>query len=40
VILDAKLHMKAKRFALLNDISLTDLVTSLLQNHLDSNPES
>lgn len=34
VILDAKLHGRAKRYALLNDMTLTELVTSLLEERL------
>ena len=30
VILDAKLHSQAKRFAVINDMTLTELVVSLL----------
>jgi hypothetical protein len=36
VLLPANLHMRAKRQALLSDQSLTDLIITLLSNHLDS----
>jgi hypothetical protein len=36
VLLSADLHLQAKRQALLNDQSLTDLIVSLLNNYLDS----
>jgi hypothetical protein len=36
VLLSAELHLRAKRQALLNDQSLTDLIVSLLSNYLDS----
>ena len=36
VLLSADLHLQAKRQALLNDQSLTDLIVSLLTNYLDS----
>lgn len=36
VLLSADLHRQAKRQALLNDQSLTDLIVSLLNNYLDS----
>jgi hypothetical protein len=40
VLLPANLHHRAKRQALLNDQSLTDLIITLLSNHLDSlNPD-
>jgi hypothetical protein len=35
VILDAKLHNRAKRYALINDMTLTELVISLLLERLD-----
>ncbi len=35
VWLPANLHMRAKRRALLNDQSLTDLIINLLSDHLD-----
>ena len=34
VILNAKLHSQAKRFALINDMTLTELVVSLLEERL------
>jgi hypothetical protein len=34
VILDAKLHNQAKRFAVINDMTLTELVVSLLEERL------
>jgi len=34
VILDAKLHGQAKRFAVINDMTLTELVVSLLEERL------
>jgi hypothetical protein len=34
VILDAKLHGQAKRYALINDMTLTELVISLLEERL------
>ncbi len=34
VILDAKLHSQAKRFAVINDMTLTELVVSLLEERL------
>jgi predicted HicB family RNase H-like nuclease len=36
VLLPANLHRRAKRQALLSDQSLTDLIITLLSNHLDS----
>ena len=36
VLLPSELHLRAKRQALLNDQSLTDLIVSLLSNYLDS----
>jgi predicted HicB family RNase H-like nuclease len=36
VLLPANLHRRAKRHALLSDQSLTDLIITLLSNHLDS----
>ena len=36
VLLPASLHLRAKRQALLTDQSLTELITTLLSNHLDS----
>lgn len=36
VLLPASLHLRAKRQALLTDQSLTELITTLLANHLDS----
>ena len=35
VIMDAKLHNRAKRYALLHDITLTELVIPLLEKHLN-----
>jgi hypothetical protein len=35
VILDAKLHKKVKRYALLNDMTLTELVIELLEERLN-----
>jgi len=35
VILDAKLHNKAKRYALLNNKTLTELVIELLEERLN-----
>ena len=35
VILDAKLHSQAKRFAVINDMTLTELVVSLLEERLN-----
>jgi predicted HicB family RNase H-like nuclease len=35
VILDAKLHNHAKRYALLNDKTLTELVIELLEERLN-----
>jgi hypothetical protein len=35
VVLDGQLHNQAKRFALLNDMTLTELITLLLQERLD-----
>ena len=40
VILDAKLHNQAKRYALLNDMTLTELVISLLQERLEQDSSS
>ena len=34
MILDAKLHNQAKRFAVINDMTLTELVVSLLEERL------
>ena len=34
VILDAQLHKKAKRFAKVNDMTLTDLVIALLEERI------
>jgi hypothetical protein len=36
VLLPASLHMRAKRRAVLSDQSLTDLIVTLLSQHLDS----
>jgi len=36
VLLPAKLHLRAKRQAVLNDQTLTDLIISLLLDHLES----
>ena len=36
VLLPSELHLRAKRQALLNDQSLTDLIVTLLSNYLDS----
>ena len=36
IVLPSELHLRAKRQALLNDQSLTDLIVSLLSNYLDS----
>lgn len=35
VILDARLHSRAKRYALINDITLTELVIALLEERLN-----
>ena len=35
VILEAKLHSQAKRFAVINDMTLTELVVSLLEERLN-----
>jgi len=35
VVLDAQLHSRAKRHALLNDMTLTELITLLLLERLD-----
>ena len=35
VVLDGQLHSQAKRYALLNDMTLTELITLLLQERLD-----
>ena len=35
VLLARKLHLRAKRYALQTDQTLTDLITSLLTDHLD-----
>jgi len=34
VILDAQLHKKAKRYAMVNDMTLTDLVVALLEERI------
>lgn len=34
VILDATLHRRAKRYALMHDLTLTDLVVELLEERL------
>jgi macrodomain Ter protein organizer (MatP/YcbG family) len=34
VILDAQLHKQAKRYAMLNDMTLTDLVVALLEERI------
>ena len=35
VTLDARLHSRAKRYALINDITLTELVIALLEERLN-----
>jgi hypothetical protein len=39
VLLPASLHLRAKRRALLSDQSLTDLIITLLSDHLDAADE-
>lgn len=39
VILDAKLHGRAKRYALVNDMTLTELVILLLEERLQEQSE-
>jgi len=34
VILDAQLHKQAKRYAMVNDMTLTDLVVALLEERI------
>jgi len=34
VILDAQLHRQAKRYAMINDMTLTDLVVALLEERI------
>ena len=36
VLLPAPLHLRAKRYALLSDQTLTDLITNLLTDFLDT----
>ena len=36
VLLPAQLHLRAKRYALLSDQTLTDLITNLLTDFLDA----
>jgi hypothetical protein len=36
VLLPAPLHLRAKRYALLSDQTLTDLITNLLTDFLDA----
>ncbi|MCX5948179.1 MAG: hypothetical protein NTY67_08395 [Cyanobacteria bacterium] len=36
VLLASQLHLRAKRYALQTDQTLTDLITSLLTEHLDN----
>jgi len=40
VILNAKLHSQAKRFALINDMTLTELVVLLLEERLSQEGRS
>ena len=37
VILNAQLHRQAKRYAMLNDMTLTDLVVALLEERIAPN---
>ena len=39
VILDTELHRRAKRYALVNDITLTELVIALLEERLSKTPD-
>lgn len=40
VILDTNLHARAKRYALVNDMTLTELVISLLEERLQQSGAS
>jgi len=39
VILDTELHRRAKRYALVNDMTLTELVIALLEERLSKAPD-
>ena len=40
VILEATLHSRAKRFALMNDVTLTDLIVTALEDRLAADSEN